>query len=140
MTSFALKVTITCQLGHAAAPVGTLLASTKLSPDNRTHQQWDALTWRAALDHKFTDTIMGYLSYSKGYKSGVFNPAAPPTNTAISPVGDAVRPETLYAYEVGIKSEFFRHQLRANGALFYYDYRNIQLLQQAPKRRGLDTF
>jgi iron complex outermembrane receptor protein len=35
-------------------------------------------------------------------------------------------PETLNAYEVGLKSELLDHRLRLNFAPFYYDYKNIQ--------------
>src|SRR5207237_233840 len=30
-------------------------------------------TWRVALDHQFTPDLLGYVSYSRGFKSGVFN-------------------------------------------------------------------
>jgi iron complex outermembrane receptor protein len=75
---------------------------------------------------------MAYVSYSKGYKAGTFSIAGPPLSKTVPPVGDAVRPETLYAYEIGIKSELFERQLRANAALFYYDYRNLQLQRITP--------
>jgi iron complex outermembrane receptor protein len=39
----------------------------------------------------------------------------------------AVGPETLDAYEVGIKSEFLDHSIRLNAAAFYYKYKGVQL-------------
>src|SRR3546814_2604651 len=33
----------------------------------------DKLTWRLALDQKFSAGVMGYVSYNRGYKSGGFN-------------------------------------------------------------------
>src|SRR5690606_29723025 len=36
-------------------------------------------------------------------------------------------PETLTAYEVGLKSDFFDRLLRLNLAAFYSDYKNIQM-------------
>jgi iron complex outermembrane recepter protein len=85
--------------------------------DNK--KSFGKLTWRLALDHKFGTDILGYASFSRGFKSGQFS-----TLDANSP---AVRPETLDAYEVGVKSELFDRRLRANLSAFYYDYSDIQL-------------
>lgn len=76
-------------------------------------------TWRIALDHKFADDTMVYGSYSRGFKSGVYNLSAP-----ADPV---VRPETLDAFEVGVKSDLFDRRLRVNLAGYYYTYKDIQL-------------
>ncbi len=74
-------------------------------------------TWRAALDHKFTPTVLGYVSFNTGFKSGGFNSA-----------GSApFKPEELYAYETGLKVELLDSRLRINSAAFYYDYKDIQV-------------
>ncbi|MGE4431163.1 MAG: TonB-dependent receptor [Sphingobium sp.] len=78
-------------------------------------------TYRVSLDHRFTDEIMGYVSFNTGFKSGGFNLMAPTT--------PAFLPEKLTAYEVGIKSELFDRSVRLNMAGFYYDYSNIQVFQ-----------
>jgi iron complex outermembrane recepter protein len=76
-------------------------------------------TWRLSLDHKFTDDLMAYVSYNRGYKSGGYN--------AQSPTAPAYEPEHLDAYELGIKSEALEHRLRLNAETFYYNYKNIQV-------------
>ncbi len=89
-----------------------------------TDLTWTKLTWRAALDRKFTDDVLGYVSYNRGFRSGsfnMFNWSNPPA-----------RPEVLDAYEIGLKTEWFDHALRLNSALFYYDYQDIQLRSAAP--------
>lgn len=76
-------------------------------------------TWRLALNHQFSDDIMGYVSWNRGSKSGGFNLSSgnrPPFN-----------PETLDAFEAGLKTELFDRSLRLNMSAFYYDYTNIQL-------------
>lgn len=78
-------------------------------------------TWRVALDHELAPDIMAYLSYNRGFLSGVYNLSAP-----YDPV---VRPEILDAYEAGVKSTLFDRRLRLNAAGFYYDYDNIQVRQ-----------
>jgi outer membrane receptor protein involved in Fe transport len=77
-------------------------------------------TFRVALDHQFTDDVLGYLSFNTGIKSGGFNIINP------SP---GYLPEKLTAYEAGLKSELLDNQLRLNLAGFYYDYSNIQVIQ-----------
>lgn len=79
------------------------------------------LTWRAALDHSFTDDVLGYLSYNRGFKAGGFNPA----NLADPPY----LPETLDAFEIGLKTELLDRRLRFNIAGFYYDYSNVQVFR-----------
>ncbi len=76
-------------------------------------------TWRLAYKHEFNDSVMGYASYSKGYKSGIYN-STPPY--------EIVDPEFLDAYELGLKGSFVDGsvQLDLNG--FYYDYEDMQLL------------
>jgi iron complex outermembrane receptor protein len=81
-------------------------------------ETFDKLTFRIALDHRFTDDILGYVSFNRGFKSGGFNLLDP---------GNDFRPETLDATEVGLKTELFDHRLRLNLAAFSYDYSDIQL-------------
>jgi iron complex outermembrane receptor protein len=77
-------------------------------------------TWRVALDHKLGNDAMGYVSYNRGFKSGGFDPSS--ANSAKS-----FLPEVLDAFELGIKSELLDRKLRVNGAVYYYNYKNIQL-------------
>lgn len=83
-------------------------------------QHVSRLTWRAAIDHKIGEDVLVYASYNRGFKSGGFNAFA--LNTP-----NAFVPETLDAFEVGLKSEFAGRKVRFNAAGFYYDFKNIQL-------------
>ncbi len=78
-------------------------------------------TWRISLDHRFSPEAMVYASYNRGFKSGGFN--------APAPSDPAFAPETLDAYEVGVKSDLFDRRFRLNAAAFYYDYKNLQVLK-----------
>lgn len=82
---------------------------------------WSELTWRLALDHRLGDDMLVYGSWNRGFKSGGFAVA----NLNNPPID----PETLDAYEIGLKSELFDGRLRANLAGFYYSYSDIQLSQ-----------
>ncbi len=79
--------------------------------------------YRVALNYNWTPELMTYLSVSTGFKGGGTNPR-PFEASQIVPFG----PETLTAYEVGFKSDWFDHTLRVNVAAFYNDYKNIQVV------------
>jgi iron complex outermembrane receptor protein len=79
-------------------------------------------TWRLALDHQFSSQVLGYVSYNTGFKSGVFE-SLPPGG----PNAPVVNPETVDAYEIGVKSEFLDQHVRLNAAAFAYDYKQIQV-------------
>ena len=82
-------------------------------------QSFSKLTYRAALRHEFSDDVSAYASYNRGFKSGGFNLRLP---------GNAYKPETLDAYEVGLKTTLFDRRLRFNVGGFYYDDTNVQVL------------
>jgi iron complex outermembrane receptor protein len=88
-------------------------------------QSFPKLTGRLSLDHQFTDDIMGYVAFNRGFKSGVYNTTVLPVPHA--PTQGPVSPEVLDSYTAGLKSEFLDHRLRANVEGFYYKYRNIQI-------------
>jgi len=72
---------------------------------------------RASLVYELADRTNAYFTYSRGFKSGLFN------NFSFSPV--PVRPETISAFELGLKTASRRFS--ANAAIFYYDYKDLQV-------------
>lgn len=85
-------------------------------------------TWRISLDHKFADHVLGYVSYNRGFKSGVYNVA----NQTL-PI---VKPATVDAFEFGLKTEPL-HRMRLNISTFYNDYKNIQFNVSTPTGQAL---
>jgi iron complex outermembrane receptor protein len=81
---------------------------------------WNSLTPRAALRYELSDRSNIYASYSRGFKSGVFNVAG----LQAAPV----QPENINAYEIGFKTS--KRGFRFNTAAFYYDYSDIQVQSQ----------
>lgn len=73
---------------------------------------------------QLTEHLQTYFKVSKGFKPGGF--AA--NNTVAQAQLKAFKPESLVAYEVGFKSEPLPGKLRLNGAAFYYDYHNQQVV------------
>lgn len=81
-------------------------------------------TFRASLDHKLTPDLMVYATYNRGFNAGFFNQnSVAGFNEIVNP---AVEPESIDAYEVGFKSEWFDRRLQFNVAAFLYDYTNLQ--------------
>jgi len=82
-------------------------------------------TGRAVIDYEFADDILGYVSYSRGYRAGSFNALAYQDVRQVY----FVPPEKVNAYEAGLKTRLFDRRLQLNLAAFYYDYSNQQIAQ-----------
>ncbi|WP_287459000.1 TonB-dependent receptor [Sphingomonas sp.] len=82
----------------------------------------DRVDYRIGANYRFSDTLMAYAQVSTGYKGGGVNPRPYVPDQIV-----AFAPETLTAYEAGFKSDLFGRRLRANGAIFYNDYKDIQI-------------
>jgi len=85
----------------------------------------------ASLSYQFTDDLMAYASYAKGFKGGGFQMRYFPA-VVVNP-GDTpddriayADPETAISYEVGFKSELLDNRLRVNASAFYVDYEALQ--------------
>ncbi|HEX8446937.1 MAG TPA: TonB-dependent receptor, partial [Sphingomonas sp.] len=83
---------------------------------------WSKFTPRVTLDYRPTDDLMVYGSWSRGYRSGGFNGRGQTIFSASTPYD----PETVTAYEVGLKSEFFNRRVAFNIAAYDTDYKGIQ--------------
>jgi iron complex outermembrane receptor protein len=79
------------------------------------------LSGKGGLEYRPSDEIMFYASVSEGIKSGGFttyngSQAAPP-----------LKPEVLWAYETGLKSNVLNDTLQLNASAFYYHYEDEQI-------------
>lgn len=88
---------------------------------NKKFNEW---TGRAVLDYKISEDNLVYASYSRGYKSGGFNP---PVQVPGLTVPDAFVPEQIDAFEVGSKNSFADGAFTLNLTGFYYKYKGLQL-------------
>ena len=73
--------------------------------------------WKAGIDYKFTESMMGYLSASTGYRPQAFNPRPFQPTQFVKVDG-----EEATSYEVGFKSDFADNRVRVNLAAFYVDF------------------
>ncbi len=86
------------------------------------------LSGKVGLDFKFENGQLLYGSYSRGYRANSFNAQAffDPSELSIA------EPETIDAFEVGLKSQFADRRVTLNLAAFYYKYSNQQFLNIDP--------
>lgn len=82
---------------------------------------FNKLTWRLSLDHRFSPDVLAYASYNRGFRSGSFVPQTNPLQV--------LEPEQTDAFEVGVKTDLFDRRVRFNLAGYYYDQKNLQVIQ-----------
>jgi iron complex outermembrane receptor protein len=82
----------------------------------------DKVDYQAVLKFKPNDDSMYYLSVSEAFRSGGYSSAVLFSQAALEPYG----PETLTAYEAGLKLSLADNRVRFNASAFYYDYVDFQ--------------
>lgn len=85
---------------------------------------WDNVSGRFVLNYTLADDVLLYASVASGFRSGNWNGGAFGSPTVVQ---TPVNPETLRSYELGLKSEWLDHRLRANLSAFYSDYKDLQV-------------
>lgn len=91
-------------------------------------------TPRVSIDYEVNNDILLYASAAKGAKPGGFS------TLSIGATLDTARfkPEKLWSYELGAKTQFADGRVQLNGALFYMDYTDKQeTTQDAAGGQGL---
>jgi iron complex outermembrane receptor protein len=93
-------------------------------------QDYSKTGGKIGFDFHFNDQVMGYASYSTGFKAGAFDVRA---QAVLLGTGDLpVKPEELDAYEIGLKSEFLDRRMKLNVTAFYYDWKDLQTFATIP--------
>ena len=86
-------------------------------PTNQ-RESWNDLTPRVTIQYSPNDSMMLYATYTEAFKSGVINTGS------LSPPLD---PETVDAFELGIKGQNISGTLKYSVAAFFYDYQDMQI-------------
>ncbi len=79
------------------------------------------VSYKIGAQYDFTHNLMGYASYTRGYKGPAVNDQAAGPGIPV-----IVQPEIPHAYELGIKSSWFNGRLAANASVFYTKVNNFQ--------------
>jgi outer membrane receptor protein involved in Fe transport len=85
---------------------------------------------KISFKYKWSESQMNYISLTRGYKSGGFN------TTFEREEDRAFDPEYSWNYEAGWKASFSNKKLNLGLALFYIDWKNLQVYQPIPSGRG----
>lgn len=93
---------------------------------NRTDTKFTprlSLNWKANADNNV------YVTYSEGFKGGGFDPRLNVVGTKISldSAKAGFLPEEIKTLEFGLKSQFDKGRIMTNAALFFSDYKNVQI-------------
>ncbi len=129
-------------LGLAGSPEmgnpGAILFRTDTDFRNGTLQRKDKkFTPRVALGYKVNADHNVYASYSEGFKGGGFDPRLNMVGTRLTEAQARAgyEPETIETYELGLKSAFNGGRITTNAAVFYSDYKDVQI----PGSVAIDT-
>jgi iron complex outermembrane receptor protein len=82
------------------------------------------LSGKLALLHKFNAQHSGFVSFTRGFKSGGYNGAL--ISSAAEAQNSDYGPETINVYEIGLHSQL-NQSIRLYSAAFYYDYHDQQV-------------
>jgi iron complex outermembrane receptor protein len=86
---------------------------------------WSDFSPSGTLSWKVADGVNTYFKVATAYRSGGYNARASTATSFTSPVSS----ETVLAYELGLKSEFWNRRARLNVALFDMEYDDRQVPQ-----------
>ncbi|MDJ0919486.1 MAG: TonB-dependent receptor [Henriciella sp.] len=86
-------------------------------------QDFDFLSYTAIADYQITDSVMGYVSYKTGFKSGGWSPDCFSATACFLPVEE----EEVGTFELGVRSDLLEDRLRLNATYFHNSYDNLQL-------------
>ena len=106
-------------------PIGFFIFADPAGSENQL--TWDAVTGFARVRYDFTEDIGVYMSFTRGFKAGHFNPSRP--DSAQIPGEGFADPEKLDSFEWGADFAGWEDRISGNVALFYYNYRNYQVFR-----------
>ena len=142
------------QTGIPSAPFNNL--PLPLVHDFDVEREDSEATGTASIQYRVTDNVMGFFTYSRGYKSGGISlnrdaagnalglgdpvlgcppggfpvPASP--FCAFAPADPTFEPEFADHYEIGFKSTLFDGRMRLNASLWKTDFEGLQLQTLRP--------
>ena len=105
---------------NAAGPQARIAWDFNNGTVSATHKDdWSSVDGSIGLDYKPDDSTMYYGKIATGYKAGGFRLGSMQADQGVDP-------ETLLAYEIGMK-KMINDGLRVNVAAYFYDYEDMQV-------------
>lgn len=103
---------------------------TQLNVSQSARKTFKGTTPKFAVNWQATPNLLGYVSFTKGFKSGGFNPVPPATNIGVIGVRGSPTPygqEKVKSLEGGLKFTTNDRRARINIAVFQAKYNGLQL-------------
>jgi iron complex outermembrane receptor protein len=89
---------------------------------SKLNDTWHAPTGTIRLTYRFREDTHVYWKYSRGWKPGSYNATSSP-DTGVS----TADPETIDAFETGIRGSWLDGRIGLDTSLFYYSYQDYQI-------------
>lgn len=106
------------------APAG-FIADPGVVTDYNNSRSFVNVTPRAGFEYHFDKQVMGYFTYSRGFKSGGFDMRG---DALLFPgTSNGYKSETADNYELGVKSTLLDDRLLLDADVFYNPYTNAQI-------------
>jgi outer membrane receptor protein involved in Fe transport len=83
---------------------------------------WTQPTGTVRLTYRFREDTHVYWKYTRGWKPGTFN-----ATSSVAQGVSIAEPETIDAFESGMRGSWLEGRLRLDFSMFYYNYENYQL-------------
>lgn len=133
------------QLGYSLTPHLKLVAGLRYSYEQRwgssrletaatatsARASWSDVSPRFSAEYRLAENALIFVNVTKGFKSGTFDPQN---------VTNIAKPEAIWSYEAGVKSELLDRKLTFNLTGFHYDYRRLQIFQGVLSGGRIVTF
>jgi len=94
----------------------------------------DGMIFKFNTSYEFNDDAMAYLTVSEGYRRGGLNSGPPCVDPppdgqtfCLTPDEVLIEPDTTTNYEVGLRSVWLDGRLLLNAAVYYIDWKDIQI-------------
>jgi iron complex outermembrane receptor protein len=106
-----------------------------LAAGYQTHLDANEFTPHVNLSYQIDPNLMVFASATRGFQGGGWNGL---TGSSASDF-NSFKPETIWSYETGFRSETPDHKLRLNVNLFYENVHDDQVLYDNPHTNSFDT-
>jgi outer membrane receptor protein involved in Fe transport len=83
---------------------------------------WDAPTGTVRLTYRFREDTHVFWKYTRGWKPGTYN-----ATSSVDQGVSVANPETIDAFEAGVRGSWFEGRLGLDFSFFYYSYQDYQL-------------
>ncbi len=121
--NFGLRLTEEDKTGRALNTLNTIPGG--VAADFQGTTTFSSVSPKLGIDYQFNDDVMGYVTASRGFKSGGYNVRA--QTTVFPESGLPFDDEVLTVLEVGVKSVLAGGSLILNTAAFTGDYTDVQV-------------